>query len=67
MMLRWLRLAHACLSLKGEDMPMTGQVETTLEDVRSLKVHHNAILTQYSELEFSKRPAIEGEQRLRRH
>ncbi|CAL5070462.1 unnamed protein product [Urochloa decumbens] len=39
------RLAAACLSLKGIDRPTMRQVETTLEDVQSSKVHQNFQIT----------------------
>ncbi|CAL5014481.1 unnamed protein product [Urochloa decumbens] len=39
------RLAAACLSLKGVDRPTMRQVETTLEDVQSSKVHQNFQIT----------------------
>ncbi|CAN6250434.1 unnamed protein product [Urochloa humidicola] len=43
------RLAEACLNLKGEERPTMRQVETTLEDVQSSKVHHNSQITRVSQ------------------
>ncbi|CAL5029627.1 unnamed protein product [Urochloa decumbens] len=43
------RLAEACLNLKGEERPTMRQVETTLEDVQSSKVHHNSQTTRVSQ------------------
>ncbi|CAL5029619.1 unnamed protein product [Urochloa decumbens] len=43
------RLAEACLNLKGEERPTMRQVETTLEDVQSSKVHHNSQTTKASQ------------------
>ncbi|CAN6269536.1 unnamed protein product [Urochloa humidicola] len=43
------RLAAACLSLKGEDRPTMRQVETTLEDLQSSKVHQNFPITTVSQ------------------
>ncbi|CAL5029626.1 unnamed protein product [Urochloa decumbens] len=40
-----VRLAAACLSLKGLDRPTMRQVETTLEDLQSSKVHQNFQIT----------------------
>ncbi|WVZ87466.1 hypothetical protein U9M48_034101 [Paspalum notatum var. saurae] len=42
-------LAKACLSLKGEERPTMRQVEATLEDVQSSKVHHNLQPTTVSQ------------------
>jgi serine/threonine protein kinase len=39
------RLAESCLSLKGEERPTMRQVETTLEDVQSSKVHRSSQIT----------------------
>jgi hypothetical protein len=43
------RLAMAYLSLKGEERPTMRQVEATLEDVQSSKVHHNSWIPRASQ------------------
>ncbi|CAN6250436.1 unnamed protein product [Urochloa humidicola] len=43
------RLAAACLCLKGVDRPTMRQVETTLEDLQSSKVHQNFQITTVSQ------------------
>jgi hypothetical protein len=43
------RLAMAWLSLKGEERPTMRQVETTLEDVQSSKIHHNSWVPRLSQ------------------
>ncbi|KQJ84995.1 hypothetical protein BRADI_5g24180v3 [Brachypodium distachyon] len=40
---------EACLSLKGEERPTMRQVEISLEDVKSSKVHHNSQTTRVSQ------------------
>ncbi|KAF7018996.1 hypothetical protein CFC21_032226 [Triticum aestivum] len=40
------RLAETCLNLRGEERPTMRQVETTLEDVQSSRVHLNSQITR---------------------
>ncbi|XP_044335733.1 wall-associated receptor kinase 2-like [Triticum aestivum] len=50
------RLAHACLSLKGEERPTMRQVETILEDVQSSNIHHNSQTIRVSQSPLKDQP-----------